>query len=166
MGMNPIVILLTALIPLTIGFIYYHPKAFGNAWMKTSGLTEESLKKGNFPIILLLCYVFSLFLAMALTGIVIHQNHIYSILINEPGLKEEGSVLFNYVADFMSKYGTNFRTFKHGAFHGALSGIFLALPIVGINALFERREWKYTAIHVGYWTLTLALMGGVICQFT
>jgi len=164
--MNPIVIALSALIPITIGFIYYHPKTFGNVWMKSSGLTEESLKQGNFPLILLLCYLFSLFLSMALTGIVIHQNHLYSVLMNEPGLKEEGSALFNYVADFMAKYGQNFRTFKHGAFHGALTGIFFALPVIGINALFERKNWKYTAIHVGYWTVTLALMGGVICQFT
>ncbi len=102
---------------------------------------------------------------MALTGIVIHQNHIYSVLMNEPGLYEKGSPLFNYVAEFMEKYGKNFRTFKHGALHGALSGIFFALPVIGINALFERRGWKYTTVHIGYWTITLALMGGIICQF-
>jgi hydrogenase maturation factor len=36
---------------------------------------------------------------------------------------------------------------------------------VGINALFERRGGKYILVHVGYWIVTLALIGGVVCQF-
>ena len=66
---------------------------------------------------------------------------------------------------FMTKYGTNFRTFKHGAFQGALIGLFFAMPIVGTGALFERKGFKYIAVHAGYWIITLCLMGGVICQF-
>ena len=48
--MNMTAIIVASIIPLLIGFIYYHPKAFGNAWMKTTGLTEELLKKfkGDF----------------------------------------------------------------------------------------------------------------------
>jgi hypothetical protein len=166
MTMNPLILAIAALIPLVVGFIYYHPKTFGNAWMTTSGLTEESLKKGNFALICFLCYVFSFLLASFVTNLVIHQNGFFSILMNEPGLQEPGSPLNNYVTDFMSKYGKNFRTFKHGAFHGVLGALFFAFPVIGINALFERRSWKYTAIHVGYWTLTLGLMGGIICQFS
>jgi hypothetical protein len=44
-------------------------------------------------------------------------------------------------------------------------GLFFALPVMGTNALFERKGFKYIAINVGYWTVTLALMGGVICHF-
>ena len=58
-----------------------------------------------------------------------------------------------------------FRTFKHGALHGTMAGIFIALPILGTNALFERKGWKYILINTGYWTVTLAIMGGIICQF-
>ena len=65
----------------------------------------------------------------------------------------------------MDTYGGNFRTFKHGAFHGTLYSVFLVLPLIGINALFERKSWSYVWIHVGYWALTLALMGGVISAF-
>lgn len=34
-----------------------------------------------------------------------------------------------------------------------------------INALFERRGFKYIAIHTGYWLITLAIIGGLMCQF-
>jgi lysylphosphatidylglycerol synthetase-like protein (DUF2156 family) len=64
-----------------------------------------------------------------------------------------------------STLATDFRTFKHGAFHGIIATIGLVLPIIGINALFERRGFKYIALHVGYWLVCLILMGGFICQF-
>lgn len=65
----------------------------------------------------------------------------------------------------MDKYGNNFRTFKHGAFHGTIGGFFFATPVLCINALFERKSFIYIAINAGYWIITLALMGGVICAF-
>ena len=65
----------------------------------------------------------------------------------------------------MGVYGNDFRTFKHGALHGTLTGVGIALPVVAINAMFEKRGFKYIAIHAGYWILTLLLMGGIICQF-
>ncbi|HPH81947.1 MAG TPA: DUF1761 domain-containing protein, partial [Flavobacteriales bacterium] len=71
-----------------------------------------------------------------------------------------------YYADFMSKYGNTFHTFKHGVFHGVLAGIFFALPVLGINSLFDRKSFKYIAINAGFWIVTLALMGGIICQFS
>ena len=64
---------------------------------------------------------------------------------------------------FMAEYKDEFRTFKHGAFHGVIAGLFIVLPILGINALFERKSWKYILINVGYWTVTLAIMGAIVC---
>jgi hypothetical protein len=49
-----------------------------------------------------------------------------------------------------------FRTFKHGALHGFLSGLFLALPIIGTNALFER-SFKYTLVTGGFGSYVLQL---------
>ena len=66
----------------------------------------------------------------------------------------------------MDKYGNNFRTFKHGFVHGILAGIFLALPLIAVNALFEKKGVAYIAINAGFWTINLALMGGVICAFS
>jgi hypothetical protein len=39
------------------------------------------------------------------------------------------------------------------------------LPILATNALFERKGFKYIAINAAYWIITLAVMGGIICQF-
>ena len=61
--------------------------------------------------------------------------------------------------------GTEFQTFKHGAFHGALLGILLALPILGTNALFERKSLSYILINAGYWIATMAVMGGILCAW-
>jgi len=66
-------------------------------------------------------------------------------------------------AAFLADYGDAFRTYKHGALHGFMSGIFLALPIVSINGLFEHKTWKYMLIQAGYWTAIMTVMGSIIC---
>ncbi|MBP6334445.1 MAG: DUF1761 domain-containing protein [Bacteroidia bacterium] len=165
MQMNWLIILLAALVPMVTGFIWYHPKVMGTSWMKACGLDEEKLKGANMGMIFGLSFLLSFMLALALNALVIHQNHMYSILLNEPGLSDPNSELGMYVAAFMEKYGNHFRTFKHGAFHGFLAGIFIVLPILGTNAMFERKGWKYTWINTGYWTLTLTLMGGILCAW-
>ena len=71
----------------------------------------------------------------------------------------------NYFNDFMANYGASFRTFKHGAIHGVLVGLFFVLPISAIQAIFERKSVKYLAINAGYWIVSIALMGGVVCQW-
>ncbi len=43
-------IALAGLIPMVLGFVWYHPKVFGAAWMKSLGFTEESLKEGNMAV--------------------------------------------------------------------------------------------------------------------
>jgi hypothetical protein len=155
----------TAIIPLMIGFIWYNKALFGNAWMQAAGLTEEQLGKRKMAMVLGLTYLFSLFITFVLMGIVIHQFAIYSIFANDTGAKDPNSDISKYIADFLAKNGQNFRTFKHGVFHGVIFGIMGIMPVIAVNALFERRSFKYVAIHTGYWVITLALMGGVICQF-
>lgn len=163
---NFLIVLLAALVPMVMGFIWYNPKVFGTAWMKAAGVTEENKKGANMALIFGLSFLFSFFLAFAIQFMVIHQWSIMSVLANEPGLSDPTSEVGMMVKDFMEKYGTNFRTFKHGAFHGVINGITIVLPILGTNAMFEGKGFKYIALNVGYWTICLALMGGIICQFS
>lgn len=163
MEINFLAALLAALVPLVIGAVWYNPKVLGTAWMKSAGLTEESLRGANMPLIFGLSFVFSFLLAIILHTVVVHQYHVQSTLMSEPGFFEEGSEVRAYLASFMESYGDNYRTFKHGALHGAIAGFFIALPILGINALFERKGFRYIAINAGYWVITLTLMGGIIC---
>lgn len=165
MKIDFLILALAALAPMVMGFIWYNPKVLGTAWMKASGITEEKMKGANMALIFGVSYLLSFFLALSINFMVIHQFHLQSILINEPGFSEAGSEVNNLMASFLEKYGSNFRTFKHGSFHGILSGLFLALPILGTNALFERKGFKYIAINCGYWIITMGLMGGIICQF-
>jgi len=36
---------------------------------------------------------------------------------------------------------------------------------MAINALFERRGWKYIGIHFGYWLLTFVALGAAVSQW-
>jgi hypothetical protein len=159
------VLLLAALVPLAVGFVWYSDKVMGRTWMKIAEMTEEKMAGANMAVVFGVTYVLSVMLAMLLNVIVIHQGAIYSVLMNEPGYGQAGSEVEIFIKGFMDKYGQNFRTFQHGAFHGLISALFFALPVLGINALFERRGWRYIAIHTVYWSIVMALMGGIICAY-
>lgn len=156
-----------ALVPMVLGFIWYHPKVFGNAWMQAADMNESKMQGANMPLIFGVSFLLSVFLVGAVTPMVIHQTHLFSIVVDEPGFNEKdpNSKVYPMFMAFMEAYGNNFRTFKHGMLHGFFAGIFLALPILGTNALFERKGFKYILVNVGYWAVTLMLMGGILCQF-
>lgn len=155
--MNWTSILLAAFIPMITGFVWYNPKFLGNAWMRESGLKQEDLEKRNIIFIAGFTFLFSFFVAFIMQMIVIHQFGAMGMIGGD-----ESKALPSYAA-FMNDYGTAFRTFKHGALHGTMSGIFFAAPIIAINGLFERKSWKYIFLHSGYWIITLGIMGGIIC---
>ena len=164
MEFNLLTTAVAALMPLVMGFIWYGPMLFQNAWMKEMGFTKESMEGGNMALIFGLSYVLSFLMAFILQTLVIHQFGAQSVLMGEPGFTEGTGEAFTYFQEFMAKYGDRFRTFGHGALHGTMIGLLIALPIMGTNAMFERKSFKYVMINAGYWTITLALMGGVVCQ--
>jgi len=153
----------TALIPLLIGFIWYNPKVFGRTWMRVNGFVEKDLEGGNMAMILGLSFVFGVFISVALCTIVIHQTGVFQVMM--PGIAESGSVAQQQFNDLMAQYGTAHRSFGHGALHGGFVVLIFVLPIIAINALFERRGWKYICIHAGYWFVSILLMGGVLCKY-
>ncbi len=157
--LNIYAILAAAVSALVVGFIWYNPKVFGNAWMQAAGLTEDQLKAGNMAKIFALALLFAFLLASALPALVVHQMGALSLTGGD-----SSKALQSY-SDFMTDYGNNFRTFKHGVLHGVIAGIFIALPILGTNALFERKSAKYIFINAGYWIVTLGIMGGIICAW-
>lgn len=161
MEFNFYALLVAAIVTLVVGFIWYHPKVFGTIWMRESNLTQEELQKGSMLKIFGLTYIFSLMITMVLMALTIHQSGAVG-MVGGPPLIASAKPSF---AAFMADYGTAYRTFKHGALHGFISGLFFALPIVGINGLFERKSWRYILIHAGYWIITLTLMGGIICGY-
>ena len=165
--MNYLVIFGSGVIPLLVGMLWYSNKiGFGHAWLKQSGLTVEDTERDFNPLkIFGLTYLFGVFLAVAMMPMTIHQMGLTSMLMDMPALKDTTSETSKSLAYLMENHGQNYRSFKHGAFHGLLSSIFLVLPVIGITALFERRSFKYIFIHLGYFAITLMLIGGVVCQF-
>ena len=156
MEMNFLAIIAAAFSTLVVGFIWYHPKVFGNPWMQVADMSEEKIKGGNMAKIFILAFIFAILLSMSVMPMVIHQMGAFSLAQGELG------ILPSY-ENFINDYANEFRTYKHGAFHGVIAGIFIALPILGTNALFERKGIKYILINSGYWIVTLAVMGAIIC---
>jgi len=159
MEINYLAILVAAIVPMVLGFLWYNPILFGNVWMREAGMTEEKMKSVNMGLIFGVSFLLSILLAFFTQFLAIHQTGVISLIGGDPSAE---SVLPSFQA-FMDDYGSDFRTFKHGALHGLLAGIFLVLPIMGTNGLFERKSWKYILINVGYWTVALTIMGAIIC---
>lgn len=135
---NWLSILAAAVASLVIGFLWYGP-LFGKAWMAASGMTEEKIKGGNMALIFGLSFVFGCLLAFSMWA---------QVMVGGGGGEIHGQAPY--------------LTFKHGAFHGMIMGLFVILPVLGTIALYERKSITYVLIAVGYWTVTLATMGGII----
>jgi hypothetical protein len=52
--------------------------------------------------------------------------------------------------------------FMHGAFHGMMLSVFIAVPFVIQNALYETRGWKYALINASYTIVTTSIEGGIL----
>ena len=162
---NLFAIIMAAFIPLIIGFIYYNPKVMGEAWMKASGMSEEKMQGGNMLVIFGSSLLLSFLMSFILVQMVIHQTSVYSLFQGKEGMGVEGSEASLAIDEIMRLAGDNFRTFKHGALHGTFVGLFIVFPVFGTNIMFERRPFKLALINSLYWTICLALMGGVLCQY-
>ena len=155
---NYLAILVAAVVPIILGFIWYNPKVFGTAWMRAAEMTEEKMKGANMAVIFGVSLLLSALLAFFTIFLVVHETGVYGMT--------EGQLEGTTTQAFMEEWAGKYRSFKHGALHGAMAGIFMALPIIGINALFERKSWKYIFINAGYWIVTLAIMGSIISGWT
>jgi hypothetical protein len=67
-------IFIGGLIPMVVGYIYYHPKFFGTAWMKSLGVTEETLREGNMGLLMGLSTVISMVISWRMNGYASHTE--------------------------------------------------------------------------------------------
>lgn len=163
MELNYVAVLVAALVPMAMGFIWYNPKVMGSAWMQEAGLTEEKMKNVNMAMLFGLSFLFALMLTFSMQTLVIHQLHVYSVFQHyQKDVENPSTTVGALFKTIMDNYGNEFRTFKHGVFHGFLSSLFIVLPVMATNAMFERKSWKYIWINWGYWTITFMIMGGIV----
>lgn len=159
MEINFYAILAATLSSFVVGFIWYNPKVFGTIWMNEIGMTDEKAKQGNMLKIFGLTFIFAFLLAFFMQPLTIHQ---FSALGMVGG--DAVSAKPSY-SEFMNDYSDAYRSFKHGAFHGILAGLFISLPVIATNCLFEQKSFRYAAITSGYWIVVMAIMGGIICAW-
>lgn len=163
MHINIVAVLVAALIPMILGFIWYHPKVFGTVWMNATGMTPEKAKQSNMAVMFGVSLIMSFFLAFGMQFMTIHQFHVTSLFFKLPiddASSPEGA-LYKQVMDLL---GGSWRTFKHGALHGFIGCLMIVMPTVVTNCLFEQKTFKYMALTVGYWLVAMTIMGGIICS--
>ena len=142
MNINWLALVAAAILPLVTGFLWYGP-IFGKAWLKETGMTEEKAKSMNPAKTYGLAVVMAFLIAFALWP---------EVMIGGAPSDPHGTEAY--------------MTFKHGAFHGALMGFIVAMPVLSTNALFEQKSIKYVAINEGYWSVTMSLLAGSINALT
>lgn len=141
LNINYFAIIVAGLIPAILGAIYYGP-LFGKAWRESIGKTEEELRPNNMAI----AFGGSLLLAMLLS---VSLNFVIQLVHKD--VNEAGELFINTHA-----------TFGHGALHGALIGISFLVPVIVSLGIFHKFNWKTNLLNAIFWTLCLALMGGIL----
>jgi len=138
MELNMLAVGVAALFPMIIGFIYFHPKVLGGVWMKANGFTLESVGKGPNPVLYVVALVLSFLLSLWMSG-------------NVAGPGQD-----------VAPDGHSYATFGHGVIHGMVISLLVLLPVLGTISIFEKRGWGWLFTNLGYWMITLALMGGIL----
>ena len=168
MSHNLLVLALSALIPLVVGSLWYSPFLFAKSWQEATGVTPEKAKNSGMAVSMAVLYVCSFFISIAVMVSVIHQFGFNSMLqdaAGKAGMADANSALHGMVTTIWHGYGHAFRTYRHGALHGAILAVFFALPLIASSAVFEQRGAKYIFITWGFWAINLILMGAVLCHW-
>lgn len=127
-------VVVAALIPMITGMIWYHPKVMGGIWMKANGFTEEDLRGGNPAVMYGGALVLAFMLALFL-------------MLNVTGFGQEDP---------------KYHTFQHGVAHATLLTLLVLLPVMGTNAIFEKRSRTGLLVNLGYWWVTLSIAMGIL----
>ncbi len=155
MEMNYLAVLVAALSSFLVGFIWYNPKVFGTVWMHETGMTEEKARQSSMFKVFGLTFVFAFMLAFFMPTLVIHQIGALQLA----GGNEKDAAFLAY----MDVHGHMYRSFGHGALHGLFTALFVVVPVIATNSLFEQKSFKYAAITSGYWIVVMTIMGAIIC---
>ncbi len=129
---NYLAVLVSAIVSIIIGSLWYSPLLFGNAWMKAGGISMkemEKAKKKGMGRLYFAAFIGSLVMAFVL-----------GIFIKLVGI---GSFLEGMQIGFWLWLG-------------------FIVPVLLGSVLWEGRSVKYYLINVSYQLVNLALMGGIL----
>ncbi len=150
-----------SLIPFVLGYFWFHPKVFGGEnWYDMAKLHGKD-RSNVSTIKLLSTLILNFLIAFGLYSLVYHQFALFNIVGADVEILKSG-----VAAEFLNEYGSNYRSFGHGVFHGIFPATILyVIPILGYVTIFEKKSLKYFFVYLGYWSISLAIMGGVLCQW-
>lgn len=137
-------LIVATLVPMIMGFVYYHPKVLGGIWMKANGFTLESIGTGPKPVLYLLALGASFLLAFFVWANVTGGGGVDQLQVTDP------------------KDGHSYVTFGHGVVHGVIISLLVILPVFVTMTVFEKRSWSWTFVNWGYWAVTITLMAGIL----
>ena len=72
-------IFIAGIIPMLVGFVWYHEKLFGKRWRESLGLSQDDLRQGNMAMIFGGAFLTAIFLAWKLNE---WSSHV------EPGMSQ------------------------------------------------------------------------------
>lgn len=76
--MSYVAILVGAILIMVLGMVWFHPKVFGQSWMRGAGLTEEDMKEVN-PVTMIGAFLMAGVVAYAMSRYASHT---------EPGMSQ------------------------------------------------------------------------------
>ncbi|MFH0887569.1 MAG: DUF1761 domain-containing protein [bacterium] len=129
---NYLLVLLSAIVAMVVGAIWYSPLLFGNEWNKYSGLTPEDLEKAKQKDTGKL-YAFQ-FLATVLMSYILAQLVVFMHAIS----------------------------FSDGAKIGFWLWLGIVVPVLLGSVLWERKSIIVYLIDIGQYLVSLVLIGGIL----
>jgi hypothetical protein len=124
--LNWLAIIVSTLAFFGLGSIWYTPLAFGNIWMKETGITRETAQKANMPKIMAFTLLFSFTMALNL-----------ALFMNSPEIGAVEGAMYGFFTGFgwiaMSIFITGqyeFRSTRYMLIHAGYN--IVGLTIMGV----------------------------------
>ena len=129
---NYLAVLISAVISMIIGSLWYSPLLFGNAWVKAGRISKKAIEKAKAR----------------------RMGKYYIIAFI-------GSLLMAFIlAHFVQYVAAN--NFTEGMQTGFWLWSGFIVPVLLGSVLWENKHVKYYLINVTYWIVNLVIMGGIL----
>jgi hypothetical protein len=135
---NYLAVLVAGIASMVVGYAWYSPVLFGNAWMKATGRTTESMKdeKSQLGKIYSISFILSLLTAYVLTHVMVFSENFFHYSLLTTGITSAIWMWLGFV-----------------------------MPVQATDVLFGGKSFKLFAINTGYQLASLIAMGIVIALF-